>query len=433
MKRAAIVFLVATSGVCAAQRNEIAARPLGATVATSAITFGQVQHLRALSTGGVLVNDPGRRQVIMLDAALANPKVVVDSGGGANMYGPRAGALIAFAGDSTLFVDQTAQAFLVLDPQGAVARVMSMPTATTSTYFANPGAYGYPAHSPALGIVYRVPMPRPQPQRPRLGDPEITRVIEDSALVMTMDVRRRKVDTLLKLATGSTITMKLTATSTNSNTRTPLYPVFDDWTVMSDGAVAVLRGREYRVDFYGADGARTAGPRLPFPWKPADDEEKQRLVDSINAQRKKQFDDMIADMRRQALDTNQKKGPGGEKIILVDGMPIRTYDGERMPPPTPPAIVLPTEIPDYLPAVERNPAGFRADADNRLWIRPKPAAAARGNTGGTIYDVVDRTGALIDRVQLPAGRTLVGFGPGGVVFVASRDAGATRLEARRFK
>jgi hypothetical protein len=255
----------------------------------------------------------------------------------------------------------------------------------------------------------------------------------DSALVMTMDVKRRKVDTLLKLATGTTITMKLSANSTNSNSRTPLFPVFDECTVMTDGAVAVLRGREYRVDFYGADSARTAGPRLPYPWKPADDAEKERLVDSINTQRRKQFDDMIADMRKQALDTNQKKGPGGEKIILVDGMPIRTYDGERMPPPTPPANALTTEIPDYLPAVERNPAGFRADADNRLWIRPKPAAAARGNAAGTIYDIVDRAGVLIDRVQLPAGRSLAGFAPGGVLFLTSRDAGATRLEKRQYQ
>ena len=44
-----------------------------------------------------------------------------------------------------------------------------------------------------------------------------------------------------------------------------------------------------------------------------------------------------------------------------------------------------------------------------------------------------RTGALTDRVQLPAGRTLAGFAPGGVVFVTSRDGGATRIEKLLFK
>ena len=169
-----------------------------------------------------------------------------------------------------------------------------------------------------------------------------------------------------------------------------------------------------------------------YPWKPVDDEERTRLIDSINTYRRKQFDDMIEDMRKQALNPAQTAGPGGEKIILVDGMPIRTYGGERMPPPTPPAVVLPNEIPDYLPAVERVTGAYRADEDNRVWIRPKPPSGApRG--AGTIYDVVDRTGALVDRVQLPVGRTLAGFGPGGVVFVTVRDGSAVKLEKHSFK
>jgi hypothetical protein len=201
---------------------------------------------------------------------------------------------------------------------------------------------------------------------------------------------------------------------------------------MTDGAVAVLRGREYRIDFFDPEGARTAGSRLQYPWKQLDDAEKTHIVDSINTQRRKQFDEMIDDMRKQAENPNQKIGPGGEKIIIVDGMPIRTYGGERMPMPTPPASVQATDVPDYLPATERGVANYRADADNRLWIRPKPAAGApRG--GGPVYEIVDRTGTLIDRVQLPAGRTLAGFGPGGVVYLTTRDGNATKIERRAFK
>ena len=408
-------------------------RPLGAIVATSAITFTQVQHLRALSDGHVLINDPGKRQVILLDSALANPKVVVDSSGGATMYGMSAGALIPFAGDSTLFVDRAASAFLVIDAKGDVTRVMSGPSGNAVQYLTNPTTYGYPGYSPSLGIVYRLPMPRPQVVRPAAGEPEITRKYDDSALVMAMNVKRRTVDTLTRIFSGATVTMKLSANSTNSNTQTPIFPIFDDWTVMPEGAVAVLRGREYRIDFYNGDGTRTPGPRLPYAWKQVDDAERTRLTDSINTYRRKQFDDMIEDMKKQAANPTQPVGPGGEKIIIVDGMPIRTYGGERMPPPTPPTPVLATDMPDYLPAVEKNLASFRADADNRLWIRPKPLASMpRG--GGPIYDVTDRTGALIDRVQLPAGRTLLGFGPGGAVYVVTRDAGAAaRIEKHAFK
>jgi len=427
--------LFTTAGFCicvavpvvAQQATVPPVRAIGAVAGTSAITFTQVQHLRALSDGRVLVNDPGKRQVILLDEKLANPKVIVDSAGGATMYGASAGALIPFAGDSTLFVDRGASAFLVLAPSGDVARVMSMPPGNAATYLTSPTAYGYPAYSAALGIVYRLPMPRPQVQRPREGEPEITKKFDDSALVMTMAIKRRTVDTLVRVATGSDLTMKVSANNMNTNTHTPIFPIFDDWTVTSDGAVAVLRGREYRIDFYTGDGTRTPGPRLPYAWKPLDDAERTRLVDSINTQRRKQFDDMIDEMKQRALDPNQKVGPGGERIIMVDGMPVRTYGGDRVPPPTPPAPVLAAEMPDYLPAVERATGSYRADADNRLWIRPKPLPGApRG--GGAIYDVVDRTSALVDRVQLPAGRTLVGFGPGGAVYVTTRDGGATRLE-----
>lgn len=436
VKRSLVASLLGMTPVVtlASQRPpaNVPIRPLGAVVQTSTLTFQQIQHLRALSNGSILVNDPGKHQVILLDSALANPKVIVDSAGGANMYGMNPGALIPFAGDSTLFVDRSASAFLVIDPSGKVTRVMSMPPGNAPTYLTNPTAYGYPGYSQKLGIVYRLPMPRPTLQRPQYGEPEITKKYDDSALVLTMNMKRRTVDTLVKLATGSIVTIKMSANNTNSNTTTPIFPIFDDWAVTNDGAVAVLRGREYRIDFYDSGGVKTPGPRLPYAWKQVDDDERTRLVDSINGQRKKQFDDMIEDMRKRATDPEQKIGPGGEKIILVDGMPIRTYGGERMPPPTPPQQVQPTEMPDYLPAVERSTGGFRADADNRLWIRPKPLAGTPKN-GGSVYDITDRTGSLIDRVQLPAGRTLVGFGPGGIVYVTTRDGGATKLEKRLFK
>src|SRR5437762_10151912 len=119
-------------------------------------------------------------------------------------------------------------------------------------------------------------MPRPQITRPKEGESPITKIMDDSAPVLTMNVKRRTVDTVLRVASGSVLTMQLSANSTNSNTKTPIFPVFDDWAVMTDGTVAVMRGREYRVDFYTGDGARTTGPRLAYPWRPVTDGERTR-------------------------------------------------------------------------------------------------------------------------------------------------------------
>jgi hypothetical protein len=45
-----------------------------------------------------------------------------------------------------------------------------------------------------------------------------------------------------------------------------------------------------------------------------------------------------------------------------------------------------------------------------------------------VYDVVNRQGEIIDRVQFTGGRTLAGFGPGGAVYVLARGPTGARLE-----
>ena len=41
-------------------------------------------------------------------------------------------------------------------------------------------------------------------------------------------------------------------------------PVPDDWAVLADGTIAVVRGREYRVDFISNDGKFKGQPRNCF-------------------------------------------------------------------------------------------------------------------------------------------------------------------------
>ena len=76
------------------------------------------------------------------------------------------------------------------------------------------------------------------------------------------------------------------------------------------------------------------------------------------------------------------------------------------------------ELPDYRPPFAAA-GSVRADADDNVWIRT--TAKRAGAIGGAIYDVVNRKGEVVDRVQVPAGRTIVGFGKGGVVYMMGRD------------
>ena len=61
-----------------------------------------------------------------------------------------------------------------------------------------------------------------------------------------------------------------------------------------------------------------------------------------------------------------------------------------------------------------------------MWIRT--SATRAGAIAGPIYDVVNRKGELVDRIQVPSGRTIVGFGKGGIVYMMARDDKAAWLE-----
>ena len=90
--------------------------------------------------------------------------------------------------------------------------------------------------------------------------------------------------------------------------------------------------------------------------------------------------------------------------------------------------VSPTELPDYQPAFFATSA--KADDDGTIWVRTIPT---KPTPGGAVYDVVNAKGEVVDRVQIPENRTIVGFGPGGVVILAARDGMTTKLERARTK
>ena len=51
-----------------------------------------------------------------------------------------------------------------------------------------------------------------------------------------------------------------------------------------------------------------------------------------------------------------------------------------------------------------------------------------GAIAGPIYDVINAKGEVIDRVQVPPGRQIIGFGKGGVVYLQARDDKGSWIE-----
>jgi hypothetical protein len=83
-----------------------------------------------------------------------------------------------------------------------------------------------------------------------------------------------------------------------------------------------------------------------------------------------------------------------------------------------PALSVPadaSQIPSYFPAIRRVVGQqfqlirtFLGDGGNNVWVLINMPGVP---TDADVYDVIDRQGELIDRVQLPTGRHLLGFGP----------------------
>jgi len=436
----ALTLAVTLLSVRAAAQSPPPVRQLGPVGAKSSESFSSFVGVRALSDGRVLVNDPARRRVLLFDSTLASFTVVADSTPAtANAYGGRFASLIAYRGDSTLFVDPQTLSMLVIDPAGKVGRVMSVPRAEHAGALAGPvgGAVGFDA---AGRLVYRT-LPRierrgPPPQEGgHFTPPEMP----DTAPIVRVDLATRQLDTVGFVKTPRP-RMEMSRDADGrmqfGMTVNPL-PVIDEWAVLADGSIAFVRGRDYHIDWVNPDGTKSASPKMPFEWQRLTDEEKSAFIDSVKA----------AYERRGAAGAQQfvmGGGPppsgsaiappgAGERVAVTivqggaaaGGAPPRGGTQVTAPRVT---FVTPSELPDYKPPFFAN--SVRADADGNLWIRTIPTKAI---SGGPVYDVVSRERGLVDRVQIPAGRTIVGFGPGGVVYLASQDGNATYLERARVK
>jgi hypothetical protein len=70
------------------------------------------------------------------------------------------------------------------------------------------------------------------------------------------------------------------------------------------------------------------------------------------------------------------------------------------------------------------------DEDDRLWIDERQPP---GGDTITVYGIFDRNGQFLERVKVPESQTIVGFGPGGMVYVATIEGGRSYLLGVRFR
>jgi len=273
----------------------------------------------------------------------------------------------------------------------------------------------------------------------------------DSVPIVRVDFDTRKADTVayVKVPKNETQMTRGEDGSTKISIKINPLPQADDWALLNDGTVAVMRVLDFHVDYYRPDGSHLSSDKLPFDWKRITDDDKAKLVDSLQTLAK--------------AATERAGGGGGFRMSFEP--------------------VAAEKLPDYYPPIR---AGTTlADFDGNLWVLPATsnlsaqlatqfmggmggrggpggAGGAPGAAGGAagaagapgaprapraagdsarggmpaaamgmmaammnqpplVYDIISPAGKMIERVKLPAGRQLLGFGPNGAIFLGARD------------
>ena len=422
-------------------------RPIGATVARSTEPMGSASTAIALPGGKVLVNDILKRRVLMLDSTFTQVTVVADSTSStANAYGNRAGGLLAYRGDSALFVDPASMSMLVINAEGKITRVMSAPRPQDVGFLVG-GPNGFPGFDARGRLVYRAQGPMRMTQSPGgrgapAGTTTMAPEFPDSAPVVRFELSARTLDTagFFKINRPNIqVTQTASGGMMMTSTINPI-PTVDDWALLSDGTIAFIKGADYSITWVAPDGSKSSTGKVPYEWQRLDEEGKIALLDSARKAMEEQRQRMQAQIA--AGGGPMVMGGGTEFSVRVagaaGGAPPSRGGGDGRGAPAGPggtrlemppiSMVNADQLPDYRPAFTQGSA--RGDLDGNLWVR---TTSPVGNAG-PIYFVINKKGEVIDRVQLPESRTLAGFGKNGDIYLSVRDAeGNVRVERAKIR
>jgi len=287
-------------------------------------------------------------------------------------------------------------------------RSMAPPRAQDLVFLGIPAAFGRPGLDAKGRLIYRIQSPpnlRPAPTPSGSQKVEMTPVNPDTAPIVRGDFDTRRIDTVAWLKTPSQGRMGMEmkenpAGGPPSITMHMLvnpFPLADEWAMLSDGTIAIVRAHDYHIDWVDPDGTNRSSAKMPIDWRRYTDDERRQRVDSI----------------RRVVDEQLKR----QMSQLPPGSPQIKMDV---------GVVPDSEFPSFWPPIQQG--SVLADLDAHLWILPTTSTNA---TNGLTYDVVNEKGDVIERVQLPKDRVLVGFGPHGVVYLTRAEGPATYLERAR--
>lgn len=390
-------------------------------------TYHTVSNVRAFADGSALVLDLKGRKLVLVDTALTIVKVVADSTlATGNSFSGRIAGLLPYLGDSSLFVNPTGMNMLVIDRQGDVARVAAIPRPNMSGSLMG-GSLGFAGVDASGRIVFRGAPGQPRVAPCNSDGSRPMPIFPDTAPLRRVNISSRVMDTVTMLRIAPDLFVTVPGTATLMPVGNPLAQG-DDWAVTRTGTIVVVRVLDYHAEFFVSGGGHLVGPKVPFEWRRLSDEDKAAFVDSTRSSLGKLDSSSVIEV----VDELPRKvyGPlAGEcysAAAVVQNTPPERPTVAGAAPRSRTYLAGTNLLPSYLPPF--TPGSVRADWDGNIWIRTSISVGGR-----PVYDVLDENGVLVDRLSIPEGRVIVGFGPGGSVFLAVREGASTRLERTRWK
>jgi hypothetical protein len=314
-------------------------------------------------------------RVLLFDAALATAKPVGHAGAEPNDYS-QPERLAAGLSDTTLLLDLGRSDLLLIDPAGTI--VGTRPTAATnSAILAASGAIAID-HFGRLYYQPRIQLTRNVPTGMQMITP-------DTAPIMSYDFKTGATVPVAEVhVAGNTVVMEADP-STPGGTRmrmssTP-FAVVDDWVMMPDGTLAIIRGADLHIDWIAPDGKRRSTPRIAY--------ERRPVTGS----------DRAAYLRRGRLIDSMQVMPRGMTVVQT----------------------APDSFPAFKPPFTMRSA--MASPDGTIWLPAKIISPDKPDG----FHIIGPDGRVREHIHLAKGEHLVGLGKHGIYVAITKGPRDDRL------
>lgn len=368
------VLATALSSLLAAQPPR--PRALGRPILEGAEPFSGILDVRETESGALIVLDAKDNLLYHVPANMATVTKVSREGSGPLEY-RRIMTLVRRGADSTLAYDVLNARFLVIDGKGAPGGTISLRDAAGGMPVGPAQVRGYDREGRLYFQGIKVSMGKAGP------------AVSDTTYILRLDPRNKRTDTL-GIARMGMPGMKMSGDmqkgTGNVALTMPAFPSVDEWALMPNGQVLLVRGANYQMELLGgAEGTR----RLPpVPYVPV----KVTAVDKTKV--REQLKQAQTEMKKAAASAASAVGARGP----LPGM----------------AMLEPDVWPPVKPAFGQG--ALKVAPDGEIWVQLHRDASIEK----ALYDVFSPDGKLKFRVELPEKSSLVGFGAKSI-YVARKD------------